>query len=69
MTAKTAIQSLSSFLFGIVIGAGIALILTPWEGSELREKLGISKEDVEKKVRRVKRKIRKLEEGLEVSPT
>ncbi len=56
---------ISSMILGMMFGAILTVTLTPWAGSELREKLGLGHEDPHKKIERVKRALEKLEAQLE----
>ena len=55
----------TSLFLGALLGAGVALIATPWSGARLREKLGLGVEDIDKKVERIRSKLHRLEEDLE----
>lgn len=54
--------SILAFAFGTIFGASLALILTPWRGEEVRDRL--SRVPAEKKLERVRKKLEKLEERI-----
>ena len=54
--------TLLTFAFGVIFGATVALVLTPWRGEEVRDRL--SKVPAERKLERVRKKLEKLEEKI-----
>ena len=54
--------SLLAFALGAVLGATVAVVLTPWRGEEVRDRLG--RVPAEKKLDRVRKKLEKLEEKI-----
>lgn len=56
---------ISTVLIGMTFGAVLTLLLTPWAGGELREKVGLGHEDPQRKIERVRRAIKRLEEKIE----
>ncbi len=56
-------KSTLSFVLGALFGAALAIILTPWRGEEVRDLL--TGDPVDRKLRRVRKKLAQLEERLE----
>ena len=54
--------SILAFTLGAIFGASLALILTPWRGEEVRDRL--SRVPAERKLERVRKKLEKLEERI-----
>ncbi len=56
-------KSTLSFVLGALFGAALAVILTPWRGEEVRDLL--TRDPVDRKLKRVRKKLAQLEERLE----
>lgn len=56
-------KSTLSFVLGAIFGAALAVVLTPWRGEEVRDLL--TRDPVDRKLKRVRKKLAQLEERLE----
>lgn len=52
-------------LLGVLFGVLLVVLLTPWSGGEVREKIHLGHESPERKIRRIRRKLDRLERALE----